>query len=830
MFLAALWIAQTGISLLIARGRPHRYLIARLEAAFGRSVEAGSFSVNFFGVPELEAQSVTVGEDPRFGREYFLRAEKLEIRLRWAALLRGRLELGTLSFTQPSLNLVRAADGRWNIESWLPRPASGPAVGGSGRGAPKFARIEFDNGRINFKREEEKLPFALVGVTGTTEQANPGQWRIDAEAQPRRAATPLQQAGMLELHGQAGGIGSRLRPAELELDWSEASLPDVLRLARGTDSGVRGTFSLAMTAKASQMDWDFAGHAELRRMHRWDLPLRAEEPAVNVELAAAWRPENSRLELKSVTLETPRSNLRATGELGWTTKADYSMTPSRDMTLQIQSPGVQLEDLLVWLRAFYPGVAEELQARGEARVDFTLAGWPPKVERGTIAMSAANLEGGSLSESVRSEAATLRWNGKQIDVTPFHISIGSRDEMRMEFSAQERSQWTTSARISASIERVEGILEAAAALGRPLPAGWSVAGPVKAELKWQGQPWPAFSDALGKIETSGLTVHAPFLNQPVRGIKATADLRAEGKNIALGSAQAFGAKWSGTLRRGNNDDGWTFSLAADRLSGAEFDRWLNPQWRASLMQRLLPFLGGASPVRVPAGLVGTGKITVEKFEAGSLALGQLRGELSVDGRRLKLAGGEADFYGGKVRGEFAADLEAAPNYRGDLELDGVNLDALADATTSLRGKIGGNISGNLAIGAQGEGRTALGNSVSCKGRIEIRDAHVRGFDLIASLRAAATQSGTSTFGRAAAEFTCAGGKILVKNLRLAEDGIEIRGSGIVDFARNFDLRLTSAGAPIASKTPGPLTDAPAGVFHLGGSLDAPLLTGATGPK
>ena len=118
--LAGLLIASFGLSLALQDGWARRSLLARLAASFGRPVEVGRFGFNLLSGLRLEAQSVTVSEDPRFGQEYFLRAERLTASVRWTALARGRFEFDTVSLTRPSLNLVRTADGRWNIESWLP--------------------------------------------------------------------------------------------------------------------------------------------------------------------------------------------------------------------------------------------------------------------------------------------------------------------------------------------------------------------------------------------------------------------------------------------------------------------------------------------------------------------------------------------------------------------------------------------------------------------------------------------------------------------------------------------------------------------------------------
>jgi len=104
-----------GVSLALRSRGAHRYLVARLEAAFGRPVEVSRFRFSLLDGLRLQANHITVAEDPRFGYEYFLRADRMAAGLRWHSLLLGRFEFGTLSLTRPTLNLVRGIDGHWNV-------------------------------------------------------------------------------------------------------------------------------------------------------------------------------------------------------------------------------------------------------------------------------------------------------------------------------------------------------------------------------------------------------------------------------------------------------------------------------------------------------------------------------------------------------------------------------------------------------------------------------------------------------------------------------------------------------------------------------------------
>ena len=83
LLLVLFWVANIGISLLITHTRLQQRITGRLQAVFGRPVEVGRYDFSLWGGPTLEAQSVTFAEDPRFGHEYFLRAESVTVRLRW---------------------------------------------------------------------------------------------------------------------------------------------------------------------------------------------------------------------------------------------------------------------------------------------------------------------------------------------------------------------------------------------------------------------------------------------------------------------------------------------------------------------------------------------------------------------------------------------------------------------------------------------------------------------------------------------------------------------------------------------------------------------------
>jgi AsmA-like C-terminal region len=843
LFLFSLWLLDVGISLLLQHTPLRQKLTAHLESAFGRPVEVGNYDFSLWGGPTLEAESVTVAEDPRFGNEYFLRAESLTVRFRWRSLLRGHLELGTLSLTRPSLNMVRNSFGAWNMNEWLPRPAGTPSqnipIGPARPSTPvlRFRRVEVDGGRINFKNGDEKIALALTNVKGALETESPGRWRIDLDATPSRAAVILQQVGTLHLAGHLGGTSSRLRPAQLELSWQDASITDVLRLARTYDYGVHGTLAVSVSAQTDGDSWLLDGRAALQQLHRWDLPLRTDNPSLNLIARGKLDLPGSHLELTEATVEAPHSNAHATGVLDWN-EPRKGFAPAESATrLEVTFAQIGMNDVLAWIRAFHSNVAEDLALNGSAGLKMALYGWPPRLDRGALVVNGAELNGKELRAPVHIGPTLVRYEKDILSLAPMELFI-DRTESAMNFASSFKLGpiRASNLHVTGNISQVRDIFSTSKALGWDISRGWDFEGPLRCDLHWVGASYPWQAQPAGWLDWGGETgsgsLRAPFLNQPVEQIRVRADLKSGGRHIALSSARALGANWSGALNRRNPTDEWQFALVADRLSAADLDLWLNPRWRESFLNRMLPFLnpsassgggssGGATPDSLRAsGLLSIGELRLEPFHADHLS-----GDLTIEGRRVQFENVKGAFCGGTISGSLDAGLVAPPAYHVGFKFTSVDLKAFTSAAPNLAGLFAGTASGEVSFHARGASRADLLASLECQGSARLSDAELRAIDLAESLREAAPQNGSSAFREASAAFSCSNRKLLLKDLTISGASADFAATGSVDFSRNLDLRLQmlppGEGAPHVTRASGASVAAPA--FHLGGSLTAPQI-------
>jgi hypothetical protein len=564
------WLAGACLSLLIQHTSLKRKLTSHLETAFGRSVEVGSYDFSLWSGPVLEANSVTVAEDARFGNEYFLRADSLSVGLRWQSLLRGRLELGTLSLTRPSLNIVAEPDGDWNLAEWLPRPAAASAATPPGKppaqqnAAPasstpslRFSKVEVDGGRINFKRGDLKLPFAFIDVEGTVDTESPGRWNIDLKATPWRAAILLQQTGTLHLSANVGGTSSRLLPATVDLSWADASVSDVLRLARQDDLGIRGTLDLQLSASGEQSfpasSWTVQGRAQMRELHRWDLSLRQDNPSLNLIAALKWQPGSQSLDITQATFETPQSNAHLAGAISWAPPPKKSEKPAISVPLQVTSSAIDLGDALAWLRAFRSGVADDVSVRGVAKVQTVLSSWPPRLLVATVETGGADLTGASIRTPIHMGRLEYHYDPSGWSLLPVTLSFGPLSTgspsstntplsgprngspnrnpvglsdslpnghvgglpnsqldgqldglLRIDVASHSKSAKPKSPllgwHVAGGSSHIEDIFAAVGAFGWNLTRGWTLAGPFRCDLRWMGTDLPPHALPIGFIE------------------------------------------------------------------------------------------------------------------------------------------------------------------------------------------------------------------------------------------------------------------------------------------------------------------------------------------
>jgi uncharacterized protein involved in outer membrane biogenesis len=869
----ALWVtailvaAQIAASISVRTPGVRNYFSERLEDAFGRPVQVKHFNIEILPSPRIYAIGVTVGEDPAFGYEYFLRAEQLTAGLRWSGFLRGRFEFGTLSLAQPSLTLVRNSEGRWNLEDWLP-PAkrtgveTSPVYGPSR--APTIAnrleKIEIDDGRINFKKIDIKQPFALTSVSGIVEQISPGRWRLELKAQPWRSGVALQSAGTVQVRGDIAGTSARLQPASLAVRWNKVSLADLFRLLHGKDYGVRGTFELEATAKSGAPpdtidtanvnssndsfvggDWSYTLKASAAQIHRWDLTERSDNPALTVNVEGRCNVALKRLAADTLTLETPLSILHGT--------AEFVSAANPFMQIKFESAGLQAADILSWYRAFHPDVADTISADEFFTGSLQLQGRPFQLQEINLSSlgGTVNLRGEEDVLKIGPLHAALNRNRLVMD--PLHVAlvsnasaapptqVGRLTKLRAPGESSGEANFTLghdfashsgSFAIQGRIDNAEKFLKIAADFGHTLNHGWDLTGPARVDMRRQ---WSSTSSGTwnGAAEVTDAQLAAAGLNQPVQVPKARLEWKNGNRVAQIGQVEGFGATWSGNITEIKSPDPeqqgvWNVQLHADHLDATELDRWVGPRARPGWVQRLLPSLFSGKAQTVPASelvrrLNVVGNVQVDEFTIEKLKLEQLRLQGSLHDLQLNVSDGRAQWAGGAVHATMLAKFLPRPTYDVHAQLEGVNLTQLP-IDASVADRLAGLASGAIHLKTTGVGRDELLQKLTGAGKVRLDNLEFRGWDVNASVADGEAHPGISNWPSGVGTFTVRDRNVFLDDVRLDGGTQFTLIDGTVSFDRDADLAVeTSAGRRAVRNTNGP-----GQVLKIVGPLDGPRVT------
>ncbi|HEV2102448.1 MAG TPA: AsmA family protein [Candidatus Acidoferrum sp.] len=851
-----LLLAQLGLPFLLQTRRMRAYLLSHLEKSFGRPVEARSFSMDILPFPRVDVEGVSIGENFAFGHEYFLRADRMTANVRWLGLLRGHFDFGTISLSRPSLILVRNEQGRWNLEGWLP-PASAKSSAAAIAYGPQspvasgnhLQKIEFDEGRINFKTGDEKRPFAFTNVSGSVEQTGPGRWQLRLEAQPWRSGVPLQSTGILQVRGEVAGTSARLQPAEIQVHWDKVSIADLFRMITGNDFGVRGAFTLDGNANIGKPDsgapappgaWRFSLHAGAAKIHRWDLTERGDNPGVSLNLKGLWDVAAGEAHADTLTLDLPHSHFEGAARLKTAGMSDWN--------LRIEDSSIQAQDLLAWYRAFQPGVAESLDARQLFKASFALRGFPLSWEDVQISSAAGELRLPGLSKPLRVGPVLGAAHNNFFELLPVQLSLASSGKEVAAKPDKSAAKTTTAAgsfdqleirfrddfiagkgslRVTGKLDEAGDFFKVASAFGQTLNRGWEISGGAAGNVIREWDHGAANGRWSGSLTFTKAQLQAAGLNLPLKLEEARLDWKNGRRSATILRAGAFGATWSGAISDapaldesgGNN---WKFQLHADHLDAADLDLWFGPRARPNWLQRLLPSLLGksdanAKPSELLRRVTAEGELEADSLSIEKIKLSKARAHIAFHDLHLEVRDAEAEWAVGTARGTVSAVFSVPPKYEIYAEVEHVDLSALPWFTHWAE-YWGGAASGKLHLTTSGVGRDALVAALAGTGELRLKSVELRGWDVGASMDTGALHTGASHWASGEGEFTIAARALHFDSLTLENPHVKTRLDGTLDFSQ--DLNLTFAPAPADKR--GVKSAAAPRLFQLRGPLEKPV--------
>jgi AsmA protein len=250
-------------------------LESSISASVGRRVSAQQINFHLLPQPGFDLKNFSIEDDPAFSSEPLLRSDSVTANLRLRSLLGARIEIARLSLKEPSLNLVRNSQGRWNMESLLTRAAqipSAPTGTAHAESRPRFPYIEAESGRINFKTGPEKKAFALTDADFSLWLASENLWKMRLAARPIRTDANLGDTGTLKLSGTfQRAVDLHATPFLLEATWQRAQLGQLTYLIYGRDRGWRGAVTADAKLSGTPSAFDVTGAVSVDDFRRYDI-------------------------------------------------------------------------------------------------------------------------------------------------------------------------------------------------------------------------------------------------------------------------------------------------------------------------------------------------------------------------------------------------------------------------------------------------------------------------------------------------------------------------------------------------------------------------------
>jgi AsmA protein len=243
--------------------------------ALGRRVAIDNVRLRLLPRPGFDLDGLVIYDDPEFSAEPMIRAQDVSAAIRFRSLLRGRLEIATLSATEPSINLVRNDRGRWNLASLLERNAQIPAAPTEKRAferRPAFPYLEAGHARINFKIGQTKKSYALMDADVALWQDTENSWSGRIKGAPVRTDFNLTDTGILLIDGKWQRASSlRLTPLQLTVQWQNGQLGQITQLLSGKDRGWRGGVSVKARLAGTPEALMIESQLSVDSFHRYDI-------------------------------------------------------------------------------------------------------------------------------------------------------------------------------------------------------------------------------------------------------------------------------------------------------------------------------------------------------------------------------------------------------------------------------------------------------------------------------------------------------------------------------------------------------------------------------
>ena len=776
--------------------------------ALGRDVTVSNIELRLLPRPGMVLSTFVVADDPSYGPEPMLRADTVTAYIRLSSLWRGRLEIGTLSLDSPSLNLVRRADGHWNLEELVGRTSqvpSAPTAKTRPGSRPRFPYVEATAGHINFKLGQVKKAFAFSDADFALWLESENEWGVRLEARPVRSDVPVSDTGTLRMEGRFQ-TASQLRntPVSLKVNFTEGQLGQITTLIYGRDRGWRGGLTSTAILAGTPASLALTLDARVDDFRRYDIALGEALP-LRVHCTGIYSsPDDSVRDIQCQSPVRPGLLMLRGNFIGWTGEA---------YDLGISAEQIPLNRVVALARHTKKDLPEDLTATGSADAEFSVrkdAGAFPvwagggrtnhltlqskvlkqDLDLGELEFSVPQTAGQPRGTAVHRKSAQSSRSGNRasilrVSVKPFAMPLGAASPATAA-GYFDLEHYQIILRGNAELTRLLNIARAMG-IGTP-PIG--LAGPAQVNLEIAGAftgfapPSPS-----GTLDLRNAAAELQGVFEPLQVAAATVMLTDQVVNVGPFTAEfnggpAVNGSASFPLICASRETCvLRFDLHTPEVSVARLNRLFNPAIQSQPWYHLLAI--GQQDESALMKLRARGHISAGRAVIGALAASDLTAAIEMNAGTISLKDIRADLLGGHYTGNWDGDFSAKPpKFFGSGIVSKV---AVAQIATLMHDAWAtGTLDGQYTLGLVGLDATALRSSATGSANFKWSGGTLRHIVL--------EGNGTPL------AFSSLVGQVSVRNGALSCDDCKLQSGGQVysltgsaSFTRDLDFRLERAG-------------------------------------
>ena len=505
--------------------------------------------------------------------------------------------MARLTLKYPSLNLVRGADGHWNVESLLWKVSRTPSAPTSSRRPEarlRFPYIAAENGRINFQRGIEKGVFSLIDADFSLWSPAENEWRMRLEARPVRTDRPISDTGIVRLEAAIHRADElRDMPVQITASWERAQIGQLTKLVSGQDFGWRGGVSLSAQLTGSPHNLHFDLGASVDDLRRYDVYAGA-PLLLSAQCNGTFSSSDNSIPQLHCRLPVGDGRIALSGSFAGLESGGYDIS--------LYAENLPAADLTNIARHVKHELAPDLTAAGSLTASFHLRRRPGEAEPRCIGYGTANgiiwrssvlekdLAFGTMSFSINASNASLPRTGARpkhaiahpalqttLRLTGSALALGGKEPAHL---AGELGLQGFDLHISGAAS-VQRLLQAARALGVSAPK-ISLLGDATLDLQLTGGWLAGDARLAGGAQLHNAKAEIPGLASPLELEEAHVSFTGDRMNFRVSSGVTGKTHFTGTVDVPRScmpgaPCASTFDLQFEEIDVARWNAELNPR-------------------------------------------------------------------------------------------------------------------------------------------------------------------------------------------------------------------------------------------------------------